>query len=172
MCATSVLENIKRIMLERYSEKQLSKDKAGTTTRPEKGKPKKGVLKGGSSDRVPKKARFEKFCQHCKTEAIQKSQKKATKGKYDSISDSNSEQKIGSGDTGLGRDKHLKLDKPIGQNLMSTTACPIKVTTIACPDQEGFRDIENTKIFSKTGKVTAVVAVMTIFNKHKKLAQC
>jgi hypothetical protein len=85
------LENIKRIMLERYSEKQLSKDKAGTTTRPEKGKPKKGVLKGGSSDQVPKKARFEKFCQHCKTEAIQKSQKNATKGKYDSISDSNSE---------------------------------------------------------------------------------
>jgi hypothetical protein len=69
---------------------------------------------------------------------------------------------------GLGRDKHLKLDEPIGQNLMSTTAHPIKVTTTACPDPEGFRDTEITKVFSKTGKVTAVVAVMTIFNKHKK----
>jgi hypothetical protein len=61
------LENIERIMLERYSEKQRSKDKAGTTARPEKGKPKKGVPKWGSSDRVPKKARTEKFCQRCKT---------------------------------------------------------------------------------------------------------
>jgi hypothetical protein len=41
---------------------------------------------------------------------------------------------------------------------MSTTAHPIKVTTTACPDPEGFRDIEITKNFSKTGRVTAVVA--------------
>ena len=44
------LENIEHIMLERYSEKQQLKDKAGTTACPEKGKPKKGVPKGGSSD--------------------------------------------------------------------------------------------------------------------------
>jgi hypothetical protein len=50
---------------------------------------------------------------------------------------------------------------------MSTTARPIKVTTLACPDPEGFRDIENTKNFSKTGRVTAVVTVMTIFSNHK-----
>jgi hypothetical protein len=64
----SDLENIKRVMLERYSKKRQSKDKAGTTAHPEKeGKPKKGVLKRGSSDRVPKKARIEKFCQNYKT---------------------------------------------------------------------------------------------------------
>jgi hypothetical protein len=56
------LENIERVMLERYGEKQQSKDKAATA-RPEKGKPSKGVPKGGSSIRVPKKAKVKKFCQ-------------------------------------------------------------------------------------------------------------
>jgi hypothetical protein len=50
------LENIERVMLERYGEKQRSKDKAATA-RPEKGKPNKGASKGGSSIRVPKKAK-------------------------------------------------------------------------------------------------------------------
>ena len=53
-------------MLDRYSKKQRSKEKAGTAC-PEKGKPKKGVPKSGSSDRVPKKVIVEKFCQRCKT---------------------------------------------------------------------------------------------------------
>ena len=60
------LENIERVMLERYGEKQRSKDKA-TTARPEKGKPKRGASAEGSTIRVPKKARTEKFCQRCKT---------------------------------------------------------------------------------------------------------
>lgn len=60
------LENIERVMLERYSEKQRSKDKAGTA-RSEKSKPGKGASKEGSSLRVPKKTRVEKFCQRCKT---------------------------------------------------------------------------------------------------------
>ncbi len=104
-------------------------------------------------------------------EAIQKSQKRAAKSKKrrrltsDSSSDSNSEYETGSGDMGLGRDKRLKLNEPIGQNLMSTTACPIKVTNTACPDLESSRDMGNTKDFSKTGKITAVVAVMTILSK-------
>ena len=55
------LENIERVMLERYGKKQRSKDKAATT-RPEKGKPNKGASTGGSSIRVPKKAKVEKFC--------------------------------------------------------------------------------------------------------------
>ncbi len=42
------LENIKRVMLERYGKKQRSKDKAATA-RPEKGKPTKGASKAGSS---------------------------------------------------------------------------------------------------------------------------
>jgi hypothetical protein len=50
------LENIERVMLERYGEKQQSKGKAATA-RPEKGKPNKGASKGGSSIRVPKKAK-------------------------------------------------------------------------------------------------------------------
>ena len=60
------VENIKRVMLERYGEKQRSKDKAATA-RSEKGKPNKGASKAGSSIRVPRKARVEKFCQKCKT---------------------------------------------------------------------------------------------------------
>ena len=42
------VENIERIMLERHGKKQRSKDKTGTA-HPEKGKPNKGVSKGGSS---------------------------------------------------------------------------------------------------------------------------
>jgi hypothetical protein len=60
------LENIKRVMMEHYSEKRKLKDNA-STARPEKGKPKRGLSGGGSSDQVPKKARTEKFCQRCKT---------------------------------------------------------------------------------------------------------
>jgi hypothetical protein len=41
------LENIERVMLERYGEKQRSKDKAATA-RPEKGKPKKGASEGST----------------------------------------------------------------------------------------------------------------------------
>ena len=105
-------------------------------------------------------------------EAIQKSQKRAAKSKKrkrltsDSSSDSNSEQETGSGDMGLGRDKRLKLNEPIGQNLMSPMAHPIKVTNTACPDLERSRDTRNIKDFSKLGKVTAVVAVMTILSNH------
>ncbi len=42
------LENIEPVMLERYSEKQRLKDKAGTA-HSEKGKPSKGASKEGSS---------------------------------------------------------------------------------------------------------------------------
>jgi hypothetical protein len=72
---------------------------------------------------------------------------------------------------GLGRDKHLKLNELIGQNLtMSTTTRPINVNSTACLDLERSRDTGNTKDFSKTGKITAVVAVMTILSKHKKFS--
>ena len=43
------LENIKHMMLERYSNKQRLKDKA-STARPRKGKPNKDAPKGGSLD--------------------------------------------------------------------------------------------------------------------------
>ena len=106
--------------------------------------------------------------------AIQKGQKKAAKSKkrkkraYDSSSDSDSEQESWSGDTGLSRDKRLKLDKPNGVNLASTDTRPIKVTKLAQNDTEVFRDGELTKSRENTGKVTAVVAVMTVFCKKIK----
>jgi hypothetical protein len=61
------LENIERVMLEKYNEKLKAKVKATTARLDGKGKPKKGTSGGGSSERVPKKARAEKFCQLCKT---------------------------------------------------------------------------------------------------------
>jgi hypothetical protein len=62
-----VLENIERVINERYNgDKQKSKDKA-VAAGPNKGKPNKGSSKGGSSNAAPKKARTEKFCQRCKT---------------------------------------------------------------------------------------------------------
>ncbi len=106
--------------------------------------------------------------------AIQKGQikaaksKKRKKGSYYSNSDSDSEQEFWSGDTGLSRDKRLKLDKPNGVNLISTTNPPIKVTKLAQNVPEGSRDNEIDKICKNTGKVTAAVAVMTVSCKKIK----
>ncbi len=107
-------------------------------------------------------------------EAIQKGQKIAVKGKkrkkrvYDSSSDSDSEQEFRSGDTGLSRDKRLKLDKPNGINLLSTDTRPIKVTKLVHNVPEGSRDNKIDKIRQNTGKVTAIVAVMTVSCKKIK----
>ncbi len=54
-------------------------------------------------------------------------------------------------------DKRLKLDKPTGHNYMSSETRPIKVTNL---DSEKIRANELAIENSKTGKVTAVVAVM------------
>ncbi len=62
------LENIERVMNERYAEKQKAKDKS-KEAKPDGGgnsSPKKRSS-GGLSERVPKKVRSEKFCQCCKT---------------------------------------------------------------------------------------------------------
>jgi hypothetical protein len=65
---------------------------------------------------------------------------------------------------GLHVDKCLKLDKPLGLNLMSTEPRPIKVTRTAAETISGERKaIENTK----TGKVTAVVAVLYLNGETK-----
>jgi hypothetical protein len=74
-----------------------------------------------------------------------------------------------SGDTGLARDKHLKLYKPNSLNFVSTTPNPIKVTTTAHMDPHTKRSRVNkiSKILTETGKVTAVVAVMTVFKNYK-----
>ncbi len=62
------LEVIKRVMNERYNERQKAKGKAQVAKPNGKGHPSpKKQPSGGSSDWVPKKACSEKFCQRCKT---------------------------------------------------------------------------------------------------------
>jgi hypothetical protein len=60
------LENIERVMQERSVEKHKSKERALAVT-PTKGKPGKGLSKGGFSKSALKKTKTEKFCQRCKT---------------------------------------------------------------------------------------------------------
>ena len=65
---------------------------------------------------------------------------------------------------GLHVDKRLKLDKPVGLNLMSIEPRPIKVTSLATTTISGDeKAIEN----AKTVKVTAVVTVMYLNGKSK-----
>ena len=62
------LENIERVMNERYAEKQKAKGKSKEAKPDGGGNPSpKKCLSGGSSERVPKKVHSEKFCQRCKT---------------------------------------------------------------------------------------------------------
>jgi hypothetical protein len=49
---------------------------------------------------------------------------------------------------------------------LSTTARPIKVTNLTRHDTYVSRDSENTVICENTGKVTAVVAVMTVSSRN------
>ena len=63
-------------------------------------------------------------------------------------------------------DKCLKLDKPMGHNYMSSETRPIKVTNL---DSDKIRDIKIASENSKTGKVTAVVAVIYLFKDKDKL---
>jgi len=58
---------------------------------------------------------------------------------------------------GLRVDKRLKLDKPRGHNYMSSETRPIKVTNL---DSDKIRANEIAIENSKTGKVTAAVAVI------------
>jgi hypothetical protein len=62
----------------------------------------------------------------------------------------NSKSEIGSRDTELVVDKHLKLDKPFMSDLQSTQLRPIKVTdSISKSDRANVKALENTR----TGKV-------------------
>jgi hypothetical protein len=64
---------------------------------------------------------------------------------------------------GFSVDKHLKIDKPLCTIYLSTEPCPIKVTDTA--PSETTRADEIAIETAKTGKVTAVVALMSIFRK-------
>jgi hypothetical protein len=57
-------------------------------------------------------------------------------------------------------DKHLELEQPSGIDLKSTDTCPIKSTKLALDIIRANKiAIKN----SKTGKVTAVVAILKVF---------
>jgi hypothetical protein len=65
---------------------------------------------------------------------------------------------------GLVVDMHLKLDKPFTPDLQSTQPRPIKATdSISNSDRADVKALEN----AKTGKVTAVVAVMHLYGNAK-----
>jgi hypothetical protein len=70
---------------------------------------------------------------------------------------------------GSGRDKRLKIIKLMGNNFLTTTAFrPIKAINTASSVPKGSRVDQKPIESSKTGKVTTVVAVMTIFCKNKR----
>ncbi len=61
-------------------------------------------------------------------------------------------------------DKCLKLEQPTGIDLKSTNTCPIKATKLALDIIRANEiAIEN----SKTGKVTAVVAILKVFGDKR-----
>jgi hypothetical protein len=66
-------------------------------------------------------------------------------------------------------DKHLKIDKPLELIYMSHKPCPIKVVKTA-PSIASKAD-EIVKETAETGKVTAVVAVMSIFFLKMQIAE-
>jgi hypothetical protein len=75
-------------------------------------------------------------------------------------SDSDSDKDSWSGSTGLQVDKHLKSEQPTCIDLNSTDTRPVKATKLALDTIRANEiAIEN----SKTGKVTAVVAILKIF---------
>ncbi len=83
---------------------------------------------------------------------------------YDTSSDSDSKQGIGSHDTELVVDKCLKLDKPFTSDLQSTHSHPIKVTdSVSNNKRADVKALEN----AKTGKVIVVVAVMHLYGNTK-----
>jgi len=69
--------------------------------------------------------------------------------------------------TGKPLDKRLKLEQPNGIHLISTDSHPIKATKLALDTIRANEiAIEN----SKTGKVTAVVAILKVFGENIKTA--
>ncbi len=103
--------------------------------------------------------------------AYVKSQKKAGKSKkrkkrdYDSSDSSDSEQETGYGNTELSVDKRLKVDQPLEPIYLSHKPHLIKVVDTAL--SVATKADEIAKETAKTGTVTTVVAVMSIFQKKK-----
>ncbi len=108
-------------------------------------------------------------------EAYVKSQKKASKSKkckkrdYDSSDCSDSKYKPGYGDMELNVDKHLKIDKPLEPIYSSHMPHLIKVIDTALSETMKADEVANKT--AKIGKVTVVVAVMSIFQKKMQIAE-
>jgi hypothetical protein len=104
-------------------------------------------------------------------EAYVKIQKKASKSKkrkkrdYDSSDSSDREEETGYGDTELYVDKRLKIDKPLEPIYLSHKPRLIKVVNTAL--SETMKADEIASKTAKTGKVTVVVAVISIFKKKR-----
>ncbi len=105
-----------------------------------------------------------------------KSQKKAGKSKkhkkrdYDSCDSSNIEQETEFGDTELVVDKHLKIDEPLETIYLSHKPRPIKVINTALSETTKADEIASET--AKTGKVTVVVMVRSIFRKKMQILEC
>ncbi len=82
-----------------------------------------------------------------------------------SDNDSNDNLDTGSSSTGGLVDKRIKLEQPSGVQLKSTDTHPIKATKLAL-DTIGANEIaiEN----SKTGKVTAILAILNVFGDNTR----
>ena len=92
---------------------------------------------------------------------LKKSKKHGKKRDHDSLdSDSDSDQDNGSGSTGNLVDKRLKLNQPSGIHLKSADTRPIKATKLA---HDIIKANESAIENSKTGKVTAVIAILKVF---------
>jgi hypothetical protein len=94
---------------------------------------------------------------------LQKSKKHKKRARESSDSDSDDNLDTGSSSTGKLVDKRLKIDQPSGIHLESTDTRPIKATKLAL---DTIRANEITIENSKTGKVTAVVAILKVFGDN------
>ncbi len=84
---------------------------------------------------------------------------------YNSSDSSDSELETGYGNTGLDVDKHLKIDEPLETIYLSHEPRPIKVVDTAL--SENMKADQIASKTAKTGMVTAVVVVMSIFKKKR-----
>jgi hypothetical protein len=66
---------------------------------------------------------------------------------------------------GLDVDKHLKIDGPLESIYLSHMPCPIKVVNTALSETTKADEIVSKT--ARTGKVTAVVTVISIFKKKR-----
>jgi hypothetical protein len=114
------------------------------------------------------------LCSTC-SEAYAKADKKAGKSKKrkkrdnDSSDSSNCNYETGYGNMGFSVDKHLKTDKLSGTVYLSTEPRLIKAINTATSENKRADEIASKT--AKTGKLTAVVTVMSIYYKKMQFAE-